>query len=151
MSDKDRSSPTLVENSLKSLLDQPSIFPLIGKCCSPVRADCARVILRVRIYTRDRTTLIWHAKRTALHALALRSYMHSPKRTLLGQLGFRVASSPRSFHLSSSVPRRSSLDGICPAVFHLGGSARVVSPKDSRRRSLVAQRVIFFVVRIQYL
>lgn len=29
MSDKDRSSPTLVENSLKSLLDQPSIFPLI--------------------------------------------------------------------------------------------------------------------------
>jgi hypothetical protein len=32
MSDKDRSSPTLVENSLKSLLDQPSIFPLIGKC-----------------------------------------------------------------------------------------------------------------------
>lgn len=31
MSDKDRSSPTLVENSLKSLLDQPSIFPLIGK------------------------------------------------------------------------------------------------------------------------
>ncbi|XP_011691232.1 PREDICTED: thyrotroph embryonic factor isoform X1 [Wasmannia auropunctata] len=30
MSDKDRSSPTLVENSLKSLLDQPSIFPLIG-------------------------------------------------------------------------------------------------------------------------
>ncbi|KYN15659.1 hypothetical protein ALC57_12162 [Trachymyrmex cornetzi] len=45
MSDKDRSSPTLVENSLKSLLDQPSIFPLIGKCCSPVRADCARVIL----------------------------------------------------------------------------------------------------------
>lgn len=31
MSDKDRSSPILVENSLKSLLDQPSIFPLIGK------------------------------------------------------------------------------------------------------------------------
>lgn len=31
MSDKDRSSPTLVESSLKSLLDQPSIFPLIGK------------------------------------------------------------------------------------------------------------------------
>ncbi|XP_078035600.1 hepatic leukemia factor-like isoform X6 [Augochlora pura] len=30
MSDKDRSSPILVENSLKSLLDQPSIFPLIG-------------------------------------------------------------------------------------------------------------------------
>ncbi|XP_046435417.1 thyrotroph embryonic factor isoform X18 [Neodiprion pinetum] len=30
MSDKDRTSPTLVENSLKSLLDQPSIFPLIG-------------------------------------------------------------------------------------------------------------------------
>lgn len=31
MSDKDRSSPILVENSLKSLLDQPSIFPLIGE------------------------------------------------------------------------------------------------------------------------
>ncbi|XP_076679985.1 thyrotroph embryonic factor isoform X5 [Andrena cerasifolii] len=30
MSDKDRSSPILVENSLKSLLDPPNIFPLIG-------------------------------------------------------------------------------------------------------------------------
>ncbi|XP_076679986.1 thyrotroph embryonic factor isoform X6 [Andrena cerasifolii] len=31
MSDKDRSSPILVENSLKSLLDPPNIFPLIAK------------------------------------------------------------------------------------------------------------------------
>lgn len=34
MNDKDRGSPSLVESSLKSLLDQPSIFPLIGKSAS---------------------------------------------------------------------------------------------------------------------
>ncbi|KYM95865.1 hypothetical protein ALC62_13475 [Cyphomyrmex costatus] len=128
MSDKDRSSPTLVENSLKSLLDQPSIFPLIGKCVCLRRSS--RVIPEfafTRVYTRE----IWHAPIP---------YMRSPRRILRTGSSRAALSSPRSFPLSSNVPRlfvprRKSSSRS--AAFHPGGSA---APDTFRK---ILPRIVF--------
>lgn len=131
MSEKDRSSPTLVENSLKSLLDQPSIFPLIGKC--PIHTRAVRAIkpsIRSRLsYTRD---VVYGAgtRNARLHGHRAFSVLRARGASLFPSVLVVAAILPSR----GSAPRRT--------------LARKSSPASARPSSPVAQRAIFTRTRV---